>query len=78
MDDWELMNVLSRPDFHRGDAARGYWPMPRMADVNDPGVDMASPRSLFYNAKRIEAMRTLGMTDAEIEERFQEWNKKFW
>lgn len=77
MDDWELMNVLCRPDFHDGDVERGYWPVPRMSDANDPGMVETGPRGVFYNPKRIEAMKTLGMTDAEIEAKFQDWAQQF-
>lgn len=73
-----MQNVLARPDFHRGDVARGYWPMPRMADINDPAASMGTTRSTFYAAPRIAARKALGMTDEDIEAEFQEWAKRFY
>lgn len=76
MDDWEATNVLARPNA-KGDKSYDYWPVSRMADPLDPSVSAANPKSIFYHPERIKAMKTLGMTDAEIDERYAEWSKQF-
>lgn len=77
MDDWELLNVLSRPDFHANQPERGYWPVPRSDPDDKGGVKQIGLRGSWFHPKRIKAMKTLGMTDEEIEAGFQAWRATF-
>lgn len=77
LDDWEMNNALGRPDFHKGDAARGYWPMPR-TDPNDPVVSgNTGMRGVYFNPARVKALKLLGVTQAEMEQGYQEWISQF-
>lgn len=74
MDDWEMMNVLCRPNtFGEHDKSGRYWPIARMEDPNDPVVGALDHRGVFFHPDRIKAMKALGFTDAEIEERYESY-----
>ena len=76
MDDWELQNVLCRPNLHHGDDTRSYWPVGR-EDQDDPVVKVGiSKRAVFFTPPRVEAYKLLGLTQEECEARFQEWCRK--
>ena len=66
MDDWEMNNILGRPSMHTVTAERRYWPAARQ-DPDNPVVGELGPKGLIYHPATIKAMKTLGMTDAEIE-----------
>jgi len=70
MDEWEMTNVIARPDFHAGSSMKDYWPVPRLADPRDPVVGALDHKGVFFHPDRIKAMKALGFSDAEIEERF--------
>lgn len=72
MDGWEMTNVLCRPST-RADAQQGYWPVGRMADPNDPPVKALDHAGVFFHPDRVKAMRTLGMSDAEIQDHFERY-----
>lgn len=78
MDEWEMTNVLARPDFHDGNLEKGYWPVGRMADPKDPPVKGIGKKGIFYHPDRVKAMKVLGYTDADIDAKYDEWSRKFY
>ena len=70
-DDWWVLNALLRPNM-RKDKTGEYWPEPR---ANKGGRSLGH-REMFMR-HRAPALRKMGFSDAEIEERFQQWNKSY-
>ena len=68
MDDRELVNILTRPASSRN-PHKPYWPV-KLADPDDPPVKDVGIRGLFFIPQRIAAMKTMGFSDEDIEERF--------
>ena len=75
-DDWSMVNAVTRPDFHHDNPERGYWPMPRDDPHNPPIGNAIGPRGVFFNPKRVEAMKRMGFSKEDIEERYQLWLKE--
>jgi hypothetical protein len=74
LDDWRLVNVLGRPDMHKGDVQKGYWPVGR-GDPDNPVVGGSmSPKSMWYSTTG-KNLKILGFSDGEIEERYKDWRK---
>lgn len=74
--DWDMVNVLFRPDKNEDHPERGYFPV-RRRFVGDGGLverDI-SWRETYFGVKgeRLRAMLDAGMTREEAEARFQNW-----
>lgn len=70
-----MINVLGRPDFHKGDPERGYWPVPR-SDPEDPVVGELGVRGVFFHPARVKFWNLTGVSKEEREEEFRKWVKE--
>lgn len=74
MHDWLLINGLCRPGVDK-DPTKPYYPVPR-SDPNAPPVTHIGYRDMFMRTTG-KAMRQLGASDAEVEERWRNYIKSF-
>lgn len=76
LDDWTVNNVYFRPNANADRPDRGYWPKARHKE-GDQAERGTNWREIFYgpDGNRLKAMRTVGMSEEEIEAKFQNFMK---
>jgi len=67
LSDWDLVNVIFRPNANEDDPEKGYWPVTR-DNPDDRTVGELSHRQVFF-----DHARRRGIPEEEIEERFRLW-----
>lgn len=77
-DDWYLLNVACRPNSVTDKNDTRYRPVPRLEpdDHRRVAVHDAGIRQMFMMTTG-RAMRTMGCSEAEIEERFDRWSASY-
>lgn len=75
--DWLINNVLFRPGVHDGtENDANYWPVPRVEPKQRGTGKVVGMRDLFYKS-RYQTLKEAGLSDDQIEERFQQWAKGY-
>lgn len=73
LSDNDLFNWVGRPSIYH-DPSKPYWPVPR-SDPDAPPSKIIGTSELYMNSPKAKALRTMGASEAEIEEAYQKWLK---
>lgn len=74
LDDGWIVNVWQRPNLHKNDRDRGYWPVGRRDQEHRMLGGPMGPKALWYSTTG-KNLQTLGFSQEEIDAKWAEWAK---